>query len=67
MALLTTKERKRLPLSDFALPGRRYPIENKAHARNALGRVKQFGTKAEQQRVKAAVHRKYPDLARLTA
>jgi hypothetical protein len=41
MAKLTTKERKALPSSDFALSGRRYPIEDKAHARDAKARASQ--------------------------
>jgi hypothetical protein len=41
MAKLTTKERKKLPSSDFALSGRRYPIEDKAHARDAKARASQ--------------------------
>jgi len=41
MAKLTTRERKDLPSSDFALSGRRYPIEDKAHARDAKARASQ--------------------------
>lgn len=42
MAKLTTKARKALPKSDFALPGKRaYPIEDTAHARNAKARASQ--------------------------
>lgn len=62
MAKLTSKSRNSLPSSDFALPGRRYPIEDKAHARNALARIAQHGTAAEKARVRAAVHRKYPGI-----
>lgn len=40
MAKLTTKERKALPKSDYALPElRAYPIEDKDHARNAKARA----------------------------
>ena len=39
MARLTTQERKKLPSDKFALPGRRYPIEDKAHARDAKARA----------------------------
>jgi hypothetical protein len=63
MAVLTTKGRKRLKASSFALPGGRYPIHDAAHARNALARVSQHGTPAEQQKVKAAVRRKFPGIA----
>ena len=67
MALLTAKKRNRLSSGDFALPGRRYPIEDRAHARAALARISANGTPAEVKKVRRAVHRKYPDLARLTA
>lgn len=48
-----------MPASDFALPGRRYPIEDKAHARDALARVAMFGTSTMQREVKAAIKRKF--------
>lgn len=60
--VLTTKARKRIKEENFALPGRRYPIENVSHARNALARVAQHGTSEEQVQVRSAVHRKYPTL-----
>jgi len=60
MAKLTPAIRKRLPTSDFALPGRRYPIEDEAHARNALARVPQDGTPAEKTTVRSKVHRLLP-------
>jgi hypothetical protein len=59
---LTAKQRHALPSSDFALPGERYPINNPNHARNALARVAQHGSEAEQRTVRAAVHRKYPGI-----
>lgn len=62
MAKLTTKARKAIPSKEFALPGRRYPIEDKAHARNALARVSQFGSSAEKAKVRGAVHEKYPSM-----
>ena len=41
-AELTTKLRKKLPAKDFAEPEKRaYPIEDKAHARNAKARASQ--------------------------
>ena len=40
MTTLTTKKRKAIPKSEFALPEKRaYPIEDKAHARNAKARA----------------------------
>ncbi|AGT07990.1 hypothetical protein [Paracoccus aminophilus] len=41
MSKLTTTSRDALPDSDFALPGRRYPVEDAAHARNAKARAAQ--------------------------
>ncbi len=61
MTALRAKTRSELPDSAFALPGRRYPIHDLAHARNALSRVAQHGTPDEQKKVRAAVMRKYGD------
>ena len=41
MSKLSTAARKKLPSSDFALPGRRFPVEDKAHARDAKARASQ--------------------------
>ena len=62
MADLTTKSRAALSDSDFALPGRKYPIHDKVHAQNALARVSQFGTEAEKATVRAKVHARYPGM-----
>lgn len=59
---LTAAARHALPDSSFALSGRRYPIEDKNHARNALARVSRHGSPAEKSTVRAAVHRKYPGI-----
>ena len=72
MAKLTTRGRKSLPKSAFALPSTRsksggkggYPIEDKAHARNALARVAQHGTPAQKVKVRTAVKRKYPSIGK---
>lgn len=61
---LSAKARKALPAKSFSLPGRRYPINDAAHAQNALARVAQNGTPAEQARVKAAVRKKYPSMGK---
>jgi hypothetical protein len=62
---LSTKDRKKLSTKSFALPGKRkYPIPDKAHARNALAQVAQFGTPAEQEMVKAAVKKKFPSIGK---
>jgi hypothetical protein len=42
MSKLDTADRKKIPAKDFAEPEKRaYPIENKAHARNAKARASQ--------------------------
>jgi len=45
MAKLTTKQRKAMPQSEYALPGKRFPVEDRAHAGNAKARATQ-GVKA---------------------
>ncbi len=48
MAKLSTKSRNKLPKSDFALPGeRKYPVEDKAHAKNAKARASQMEKKGK--------------------
>lgn len=64
MAKLTTKARKALPKKDFAGPDGSYPDENKSHARDALSRVSEYGSPALKAKVRAAVHRKYPDIGK---
>jgi hypothetical protein len=62
---LSTKQRKKLSKKQFALPGKRkYPIPDKAHARNALARVAQNGTPAEQKKVKTAVRKRFPSIGK---
>ncbi len=61
---LTAKARKHIKAKNFALPGRRYPIEDASHARNALARVSGNGTPAEKAKVRSAVHRKYPGIGK---
>lgn len=70
MAKLTTKKRKSLPKSDFAVPGKApgsgsYPIPDKAHARNALARVSQFGSPDVKAKVRAKVHAKFSDIGKM--
>lgn len=59
MTKLTARARRAIPSRDFAGPDRSYPIEDKSHARNALARA---SGKPVEARVRAAVHRKYPDI-----
>lgn len=63
MAKLSYQKRKRMPKSEFAEPGaRKYPIADASHARNALARVAQHGSESEKEKVRAAVHRKFPSI-----
>ena len=41
MAKLTAKQRKALSPSQYALPGKRYPVNDRAHAANAKARASQ--------------------------
>lgn len=59
---LTSLGRKHIANSNFALPGRRYPIEDASHARNALSRVSQNGSPQEKAEVRSKVHKKYPNM-----
>jgi len=62
MAVLTAKTRKAIPTEEFALPGRRYPIHDEVHARDALARVAANGTSQEQATVRAKVRRRFPNM-----
>jgi len=74
LAELTTKARKSLKKSQFAVPSKRsksggsggYPIPDETHARNALARVAQFGSPAEKAKVRAAVKAKFPNIGKGT-
>lgn len=60
MAKLTSKERNALPSSSFVFPEeRKYPINDRSHAQNALARVSQFGSSKEKSKVRKAVSRKF--------
>jgi hypothetical protein len=62
MGLLTAKKRNALPESAFAVPGRKYPIPDPNHARNALARVSQHGSPTEKEEVRSKVKRKFPGI-----
>ena len=62
MAKLTTASRNAIPTKSFALPGRRYPIEDPNHARDALSRVSEYGSPSEKATVREKVHQKYPGI-----
>jgi hypothetical protein len=59
--VLTFKARRALPASDFALPGRRYPIHDQAHALQAL-RQMGHATPAERALIEQRVYARYPAL-----
>jgi hypothetical protein len=62
MAPLTYKHRKELKTSSFALSGKRkFPIEDAAHARNALARA-HFASPAEQAEIKRKVKARFPNI-----
>jgi hypothetical protein len=74
MAKLKAAQRKSLPSSSFALPGKgkgpegkgagSYPVPDASHARNALARVSQHGSPAEKARVRAKVKAKFPNIGK---
>ena len=65
MAKLSAADRKKLTDSDFAEPDRRkYPIEDETHARDALARVSQNGSEAEQRQVRKKVEERYPEIGK---
>ena len=60
MTKLTYAKRNNLPTGDFVFPEtRRYPIEDAAHARDALARS---SGKPEHDEVVAAVRQAYPEI-----
>lgn len=61
-SVLTAAKRKRLKAKQFALPGKRYPINDAAHARNALARGAQNASPAEQAAIRRKVKRKFPGI-----
>lgn len=72
MATLTASARKKLPAKSFVFPKTRgYPIEDRAHARAALqaaggARSGKPASPAKKRKIRAAVHRKYPDMGKLS-
>ena len=47
MSKLTSKQRKAMPSSEFAGPGRSYPVNDRAHAANAKARASQMEAKGK--------------------
>jgi hypothetical protein len=57
MARLTAAQRKKLPASTFAGPGRSFPIPDANHAKAALGRINN-APPAARAKIRAAAERK---------
>ena len=60
----TKAGRKAMSPSNFALPGKKYRIDDAPHARNALARVQQHGTPAEKKAVKSKVAKRFPSIGK---
>lgn len=60
MADLKAKARNKLPKSDFGMPGeRKYPLNDKSHARNAKSRASEMENKGKiSESTKASIDRK---------
>lgn len=63
MGKLSSSQRKKLPASDFAGPGRSYPVNDRSHAANAKARASQAVkagrmSKSEESRIDAKANRK---------
>lgn len=63
MVKLTTKARKKIPSSEFAGPGRSYPVDTKSRAANAKARATQAVnagrmSKSEEAKIDAKANKK---------
>lgn len=55
--------RKQMATSSFGLPAqKKYRLDTKAHARNALSRAAQHASPAQQKQIRQRAVRKYPSL-----
>jgi hypothetical protein len=61
MARLTTKERNNLPDSAFAGPGRSFPVNDRGHAKAAVGRASEYHPELKA-KIRAKVAKKFPDM-----
>lgn len=61
MARLTTKERNKLPDTAFAGPGRSFPVNDRGHAKAALGRASEYHPELKA-KIRAKVAKKFPDM-----
>lgn len=62
MSRLKAKTRNALPANSFAGPHRSFPIQDAAHARNALARASQFHPELKAS-IRAKVHKKFPGIS----
>lgn len=61
----STTGRKRMATTSFGLPEqRKYRLDTKAHARNAIARAKQHATPAQQTRIRRRARAKYPSIGK---
>lgn len=59
MAKLTAATRSKIPTGSFALPGRRYPIEDRNHARAALSMGAKYASPAQLKTIRNKVKAKF--------
>lgn len=64
MSHLTAAQRRALPTSAFAGPGRSYPIQDAAHARNALARAAQHASSKERKTIERKVRKEFPGIGK---
>jgi hypothetical protein len=64
MAKLSAAQRRKLPAKDFALGKGKEPINDRSHAEAALTMGMRNKSPEQKARIRAAVHRKYPDLGK---
>lgn len=58
----TKSGRAKMSPSNFALPGKKYRIDDAAHARGSLAYVARYGTPKQKNAVRTAVAKKYPSI-----
>jgi hypothetical protein len=63
MAKLKSAQRNALPSSDFAGPGRSYPIPDASHGRDALSRASANASPSEAAIIRERVHKKFPEIS----
>jgi hypothetical protein len=61
MGKLTSKERNKLPDSAFAGPGRSFPVNDRGHAKAAMGRASEYHPELKA-KIRAKVAKKFPDM-----